>query len=437
MKPYPFQEIGIDWLRDKEHALLADEPGLGKTVQAIMAAQQIDFGCAKVLIVCPASLKYTWDRAIRRWTNNVNIQVYSSGKDRFENCQWTIVNYDLLLNREVFMSLLNQKFQVGIFDEAHYLKNKDAKRTRLVLLRGGLASRCDRKWFLTGTPVLNRPVELYPLIKAAAPQVIHPFTTYMGYTKYFCGGFMDGMSWNDRGATHIDELNRRLINSGFMLRRTKAEVLPELPEKTFEIIPVKVDQKPQFAFLWQKDDITKKNLGDYFNKEMTVGQVAEARQYTALEKLKVVIPHIKNLMLEKEKLVVFAHHREVVSQLMEALKEYNPVKVVGGIDAKAKDEAEQKFQKDKSCHIFIGNIQAAGTGLTLTAADTAVFAELDWTPGNLIQASDRIHRIGQPNACLIQMFVTKDSIEEYMLRRLVEKKDVCERVLQNQDYIFS
>lgn len=432
MHPYPFQEIGISWLKDKYYGLLADEPGLGKTVQAILAANE-----GTKLIVCPASVKYVWDRAIRTWTGDPDIQVYGSTRDRFEKRRWTIVNYDLLLYREIFMPLIFSKFNVAIFDEAHYLKNKDSKRTKLILLRGGLASRAEKKWFLTGTPILNRPVELYPILKAAAPEVIAPFTTYHGYTKYYCGGFMDGMTWNDRGATHVDELNRKLTGSGFMLRRLKADVLPELPEKTFEIIPVKVDQKQEFEFLWQRDDATKVNLGDYFNKDVSLGAVAACRQYIALEKLKVVIPHIKMILMEKDKVVVFAHHREVVAQLMESLKEFNPVKVVGGMDGKEKDEAEQRFQTDPQCRVFVGNIIAAGTGLTLTASDTAVFAELDWTPGNLIQASDRIHRIGQKNACLIQMFVTKDTLEEYMLRRLVEKKEVCERVLSCQDDIFS
>lgn len=438
MELYPFQEIGVSWLRDRTYALLADEMGLGKTVQAVMAARNRDiWGVDRVLIVCPASLKYVWCRAIQKWAGNSDIQVYNSTRDEFENRQWTIVNYDLLLYRDIFTPLHASRFKVGIFDEAHYLKNMESTRTKLVLLRGALASRTDKKWFLTGTPILNRPVELYAILKACAPEVIAPFTSYMGYTRYFCGGFQDGLTWNDRGASHIDELNARLVRSGFMLRRTKAEVLPELPEKTYEIIPVQVDQKPEFEFLWQKDDATKVNLGDYFNEDVSLGQLAAARQYIALEKLKVVIPHIKNLLLEKEKVVVFAHHREVVSKLVDALKEYNPVKVIGGISAKEKDDAENNFQTVPGTRVFIGNIQAAGTGLTLTAADTAIFAELDWTPGNLIQASDRIHRIGQKSACLIQMFVTKDSIEEYMLRRLVEKKEVCERVLNSQDDIFS
>jgi len=437
MNLYPFQEMGVQWLRSREYALLADEMGLGKTVQAVVAASYLPAG--RRLVVCPASLKYTWERAIEKWTGEKSIQVVSSSRDKIDpDAKWVIVNYDLLLYRDIFMGLYPLVFQLAVFDEAHFLKNADSKRTKLILLRGGLASRAIRKWFLTGTPILNRPVELYPLLKAAAPEVIKPFTSYYGYTKYYCGGFQDGLTWFDRGATHIEELNRKLTGSGFMLRRLKSEVLPDLPEKTYEVIPVKVEQKEEFKFLWQKDDVTKKNLGDYFNGDMdNLGALAAARQYIGLEKIKIVVPHIKALLLEKEKVVVFAHHREVVARLMESLGEFNPVKVVGGISAKEKDEAEQAFQQDPECRVFVGNIIAAGTGLTLTAADTCVFAELDWTPGNLIQASDRIHRIGQKNACLIQMFVTKDSIEEYMLRRLVEKKEVCEKVLATQDDIFS
>lgn len=442
MKLYPFQEMGVSWLKGRKTALLADEMGLGKTVQAIVAARECsgDASAQHALIVCPASLKYVWERMIKTWDNpGAIVQIVSSGKDRIYFARWTIINYDLLLKKEIFMQLLNRKFNFGIFDEAHYLKNTESKRTKLVLLRGGLASRCNHIWFLTGTPILNRPIELWPILKAAAPEVIHPFTNYIGYAKYFCGGYYDGISFNDRGSSHVDELNGRLTKSGFMLRRLKSAVLTELPDKTFEIIPVDVAHKPGFEFLWQKDDVTKTNFGDYFNKDDpgALGQVAEARRYIGLEKIKTVVPHIKALLLEKEKVVVFAHHREVVDILMKELADYNPVKIMGGMSAKDKNDSEYTFQHSRDCRVFIGNILAAGVGITLTASDTAVFAELDWVPGNLIQASDRIHRIGQKNACLIQMFVTRDSIEEYMLRRLVEKKDVCERVLKSEDDIYS
>ena len=225
-----------------------------------------------------------------------------------------------------------------------------------------------------------------------------------------------------------------------MLRRLKSQVLTDLPEKTFEIIPIDVKARAEFQFFWQKDDVAKKSFGDFFNKDDpgALGQVAEVRHYVAMEKLKPVIAHVHDLLTEKKKVVVFAHHRDVVSALMMAFADYNPVHIVGGMNAEEKNSAEQKFQMDPECRVFVGNIAAAGVGLTLTSSDTAVFAELDWTPGVLMQAADRIHRIGQRNACLIQMFVVRDSIEEYMLRRLVEKKEVCEKITDSPgDYIFT
>lgn len=438
MKLYPFQEIGVEWLKNRECALLADEQGLGKTVQTVVAVEQLKI--QRNLVVCPASLKYVWERTINEWDPDASVQVIQNGKSViYPDYNWTVLNYDLLLNRDIFMQLLRQIYGVGVFDEAHFLKSADSKRTKLVLLRGGLASRCKRKWFLTGTPILNRPIELYPLLKAAAPEAIAPFTTHIGYAKYFCGGFYDVRGFNDRGATHVEELNQRLVRSGFMLRRLKKDVLQDLPEKTFEIIPVDVSVKKEFEFFWQRDSITKTHLGDYFESDdpNILGRIAGVRQYIALQKLPHVITHIKELMDVKQKVVVFCHHREVAHKLFEGLHEFCPTLLIGGLDAKQKNTAAQDFQNDPKCRIFIGNIAAAGVGLTLTAADTCVFAELDWVPGNMMQAADRIHRIGQKNACLIQMFVTKDTVEEYMLRRLIEKKDICEKVLDNQDSIFS
>lgn len=435
MKLYPYQKIGVSWLKPRLNALLADEPGLGKSMQAVCAAQDH----ASILIVCPASLKYVWEREIKKWAKDAGSIQILNGKSKIEKARWTIVNYDILLNKELYLQLLPLTFDVGIFDEAHYLKNGDAKRTKAVLMRGGLASRCARKWYLTGTPILNRPIELYPLLKASAPEVMYPFTTYIGYAKYFCGGFYDNFGFNDRGASHVDELNAALTRSGFMLRRMKEEVLPFLPEKTFELIPVDVKATKEFEFFWSKDEATKVSFGDFFNAEDPgmLGKVAALRQYIAKEKLKHVLTHLKDLMQSKNKVVVFAHHRDIVDLLCDNLRPFNPVKVVGGMTAEAKNKAEQAFQNDPNVRLFVGNIQAAGVGLTLTASDTVVFAELDWTPGNILQASDRVHRIGQKNACLIQLFVTKGSIEEYILRRLIEKKEVCERVLDTEDSIFS
>lgn len=430
-KLYPFQVEGVEFLAARQQALLAYDMGLGKTVIAIATLNKLK--AKKILIVCPASLKYNWLREFEKWSEGrPSIQVVEGKNAHIErNVNIIIINYDLLLSRTIFFQLKEMKFAVGVFDESHFMKNRDAKRTQMVLIKGGIASRCVHKWYLTGTPVLNRPVELYPILRANRPDVIAPYDSYNAFAKRYCGAYFDGFQLIARGATHIEELNKRLTGSGFMLRRTKAEVLHELPPKQFQIIPVegKTSLKLETQkFNWSKKDLISKNL-DELVAGAELGDLAKLRHELALDKLSSVIEHLKDLLEIKEKIVVFAHHRDILKTLMAHFDKFNPVVLMGGMNSYEKDQAVNKFQKDKKCRLFFGQIQAAGVGITLTSADIAVFAEISWVPGEIFQAVDRIHRIGQDRGVLIQFFVVAGSLEEYMLKTVIEKKETVERLL--------
>jgi SWI/SNF-related matrix-associated actin-dependent regulator 1 of chromatin subfamily A len=430
MKLYPFQEEGVKFLYEHSACLLADEQGLGKTIQAIRAFSELK--ARKVLIVCPASVKYNWAREIETWSKEwYNVQVLEGRYARIE--KWAdvvITNYDLLLSRSIFEQTQQTKFAVGIFDEAHYLKTPASQRTKAILLRGGVASRCVFKWFLTGTPVLNRPVELYPLLKAAAPELIKPHTKYESFGKRWCGGHYRqngfGGEWWDKGATNIEELNGKLTKSGFMLRRLKNEVLNELPEKTYQILPISTSGLGKCRFLtWDKSDARRVNLS-----KLEPGELAKFRHDLAIAKLPHVISHIKDLLETKNKLVVFAYHRDVLERLEQEFRSHGTALVYGGVTAHERDELVSRFQNDVGTRIFLGQITAAGTGITLTAADTAVFAEISWTPGEIFQACDRIHRIGQKNAVLIQFLVFENTLEEFILRTVIDKKETIEKIVE-------
>lgn len=432
MKLYPFQEEGRDFLFAHSSALLAHEQGLGKSIMAITAFDKLN--AVKVLVVCPASVKYNWQREIEKWSGYWrNVQVLEGRYARIE--RWAdvvITNYDLLLSPAIAEQIKNMKFSVGIFDEAHYLKTPTSQRTKAILLRGGVASRCVFKWFLTGTPVLNRPVELYPLLKAAAPELIRPHTTFNSFAKRWCGGHwrqngFGGEFWA-KGATNIEELNERLTKSGFMLRRLKSEVLDELPEKTYQILPISTSGLGKSRFLtWSKSDARRVNLS-----KLEPGELARFRHDLAIAKLPTVISHVKDMLEEKEKIVLFGFHRDVLERLEHEFKAFNPVLVYGGVSAQDRDTRVNTFQSDPACKLFIGQITAAGTGITLTAADTAIFAEISWTPGEIFQACDRIHRIGQKNAVLIQFLVFEDTLEEFILKTVIDKKHTIEQIVERQ-----
>lgn len=430
LKLYPFQVEGVEFLRTRKVALLADDMGLGKTAQAIHAMKALK--ARKVLIVCPAAVKYNWRDELKLWDFPISKVQIVEGKFADIDCDANVViiNYDLLSAPKVFHQLTKMIFSVGVFDESHYMKNRNAKRTIAVLIRGGIASRCVYKWFLTGTPILNRPIELYPLLKAAKPDAIYPFTSYTAYAKRYCSGFFDGYAYNDRGSSNISELAEKLESSGFMLRRLKAEVLKDLPEKQFQVLPVHLDNIEYYEsqdFTFKKGEVKRLKFQDICGGDL--GQIAALRHQLAIDKFPTVKAHLKDLFEIKKKVVVFAHHRELIRIVNEAFSEMQPAIVRGGMSAEKKYEEVRRFQTDRNCRLFIGNILAAGTGTTLTASDIAVFAEIDWVPGNIFQAVDRIHRIGQDRGVLIQFFVIEDSLEEYMLQGVVFKKHTIEKLI--------
>lgn len=438
MKPFPFQEVGIKFLANRRSALLADEQGLGKTIQAALAVKELK--ARKVLVVCPAGLKLNWKRELEKWLGGEHkIQVLSGRLDKVQQAtDIVIVNYDLLVGELMLAQLLKLSFAVGIFDEAHYMKTRSARRTKAVFLKGGLASRCVYKWFLTGTPVLNRPVELYPMLKACAPEVLDPFLSFEQFARRYCGGHFDGFQFIAKGATNIAELNVALTKN-FMLRRLKKDVLKELPDKMYQIIDVeakdaKTKKLVEKEFNWSKQDVA-------YQKDLATGgaELALLRHELAREKIPAAIAHIKDLLEENEKVVVFAYHKDVIHSLMEGLAEFRPARITGDTLAANRQRSVDAFQTDPKIRVFIGQIQAAGTGITLTAASTVVFVETSWVPGEIAQAEDRCHRIGQKDSVLVQFLVFSGTFEEHQLRTVVDKKLTIEKIVdaRPEDYIFT
>ena len=448
----PYQVDGIDFLSSRNHAMLCDEMGLGKTIQAIGAINTLR--ARKVLVVCPATLKLNWKRELEKWLDRpLSIQVVSKTNAIVDPAaDVVIVNYDLLtygaqtllqaLSHQkspncrstsglILTQLLRREWAVGIFDESHYLKNMDSLRTKAVLHRNRLASRCVYKWFLTGTPILNRPSELYPIFKSVFPNVIEPFTTYTSYAKQFCGAYFNGYKLWDRGASNIPELCRRSKRAVIMLRRLKEDVLPELPDKQYQLVPL-LDRDNSAAvplinesLSWQIK-LKRQDIGG------ELGEIAELRHRIAKAKLPLCIEHINCLLETKEKIVVFAYHKDVIDSLEEAFKK-SCVRLDGSTGQKERQEAVDKFQSDAKTRIFIGQIQAASVGITLTAASTVVFVESSWVPGEIAQAVDRCHRIGQKNMVLAQFLIIADTIEEHMLATVIDKLKTIKRIHGEED----
>lgn len=437
MKPFPFQEVGVRFLTQRTSALLADEQGLGKTIQAILAVKTIKAN--RILVVCPAGLKLNWKREFERWMPGVKVQALFGRTDTVsQDTNVLVVNYDLLIGTEILNQLLKLKFAVGIFDEAHYMKSRNARRTKAVLLKGGIASRCVYKWFLTGTPVLNRPVELYPMLKAAAPEILGSFTTFESFARRYCGGFFDGFLFRADGATNTEELNKKLTES-FMLRRLKKDVLKELPDKMYQLIDIEAKDKETKDLIAKEFNWTKQDAA--YQKNLATGgaDLAIMRHDLARKKVPAAIQHIKDLLEDVEKVVVYGYHKDVIAELAAGLKEFQPAVITGDTPGVVRQKLVDEFQTSPAARVFIGQIQAAGTGITLTAASTVVFVETSWVPGEVAQAEDRCHRISQKNAVLVQFLVISGSLEEHMLRVLIDKKTTIEKIVDERhpEFMFT
>ena len=403
--------------------ILADEMGLGKTVQVAGLINDCP-GIKKVLIVCPASLKGNWLNELNHWLKRSFTKEVIEGKTgKPLGCDITIVNYDILNSRldsllEVFTpNSLGHSWDLIVWDEAHYLKNLSAARTKA---SRKLFFKSPRLVFLTGTPVVNRPCDFFTLLNAWG--VAHD---QRKYEIRFCGGHIQKMRfgpktvtrWFNLGATHLDELHQ--LAKPVMLRRLKKDVLSELPAKFRQVI--ELDGQDQFGSV----ELAGKWWENLDGK--AVSATAQAKKLCGVAKIPQVIAHVKSVLEEKNKVIVFAYHKDVVHGIAEAFKG-NSVVITGETPSAARTGIVKSFQENPNINVFIGNIVAAGVGITLTASDIVVFAELDWVPGNMAQAEDRAHRIGQQNNVLVQYLVTA-GVDAEIGKALAEKIDVIEAAI--------
>lgn len=466
----PYQKAGVAYTVGRPATLIADEPGLGKTIQALGLINSSDT-ITRALVVCPTSLRLNWAREARKWLVRPFEVIVVDGK-RFplaidatapvHGPVLVITNYERLVKlQKEFQSVA---WDLVVADEAHYIKNPDARRSQVVY---EVAMAAKQRVLLTGTPILNKPVELLPLAGLCDPdrfgdprQKRSP--QRWSFLKRYCGAHQEPrggkMVWVFDGATHLDELQERL-RASVMVRRLKADVLGELPPKRRQVVPVEVDMKsvetPTSRVWWEAVqaaeaeaalavvEADKKAYAEAAAKLRYLNQVAftemsDFRHKLGLAKVATGVEYVTNLLDGGvDKVVVFAHHRDVLEAAQKSFSEagYNPVLLYGGMDDAEKDGAVARFQGNKdvaadpSCRVFLGQIQAAGVGLTLTVASHVVFVELDWVPANTSQCEDRCHRIGQRGVVFVHHLVVDGSLDAHMVQKMVWKQEVAENAL--------
>ena len=425
---YPFQKVGVAFIEAKEgRVLIGDEMGLGKTMQAL-AWLQLHPELRPVIIVVPASLKLNWAKEAHTWMNRPRIQILSGTTPNIKlKGEIIIINYDIL---HPWMNvLLAYNPAVLITDECHYYKSSKAKRTKAVM---ALGRRIPYVLALSGTPILNRPIEVYNAVKLIDPTIL---PTRFEFAMKYCGAKNNGFGWDFSGATNTEELHEKLSIT-IMIRRKKVDVLPDLPDKMRSFIPMELDNEKEYQFA-ESNFIAfvrgrkGKEAAERASNAQALAEIEGLKQLAVQGKMKQAIEWITDFLESDQKLVIFAVHRFVIDTLMERFGTI-AVKVDGSVTGLNRQKAVVEFQTNLATRLFIGNIKAAGVGITLTAASNIAFLELPWTPGEMVQAEDRVHRIGQRNNVCIYYLLASGTIEEKIAKLIDQKRKVLDSVLDGE-----
>lgn len=459
----PYQRAGVAFAASREAALIGDEMGLGKTIQTIGLINYLP-GIRRALVVCPASLKINWKRELKKWLMPEREWFIGIADSKsFPRADIVIINYDILGHHREELRRL--PWDLLVLDEGHFIKNPDANRSKEVYggkVRGAKVPPipAKRRLILTGTPIENRPAEIWALWRYLDPDGCPTQQRFMQtyYESEPQEVFIRGGGGKKRKITsyteprNLDDLQYRLRTT-VMIRRKTADVLTELPPKRRQIIEIpQVDaaeliQQEFAAYREYKAAISARenartlaNERDYReritrlreNENQSMANLASARKRLALKKVPFVAQHTEEMVDSAGKVVLFAYHREVIERLRQRFGA-SAVHLYGGMSAAEKQAAIDAFDNDPRVTVFVASIIAAGVGLNLTVSNHQIFAELDWVPGRIEQAEKRCHRIGQERPVLIQHIHFEESLDAFMAKKIIEKQAHIEKALDKQE----
>ncbi|HMD52152.1 MAG TPA: DEAD/DEAH box helicase, partial [Solirubrobacteraceae bacterium] len=413
----PFQRAGVSYLLSRRRAFLADEQGLGKTIEAIATIAHDE--AYPAIVVCPSSLKLNWLRELEHWLPGRTAQALSGtvSPDRPDAAEITVVNYEILARR--LDELCEPLPRALVLDESHYCKNAAAKRTQAVQRLAAAVPSDGLVLALTGTPVTNRPAELISQLRI------------LGRLQEFGSGVQLGERF--RGPDAHLRLHWHLRARCFV-RRLKSDVLPQLPAKTRAVVPIELDNEGEYR-LAERDVVAwlQSQPLDLRELDARVAAALRAERLVRLNALKLLAARgklhsalrwIHDFCSSGERLVVFAHHREIQRSILEHFPK--ALHVLGEDPQSVRDRALQAFQgpDGPENQLIVCSIEVAGHGLTLTRSSSVAFLELDWTPAKHDQAEDRCHRIGQEDAVNAYYLLAADTVDESIATLLERKRAV-------------
>ena len=422
--PLDHQKESIQKLVENKKFILADDMGLGKTTSTIIAA--LESGSKKVLIICPATLKINWKREIENYSDK---SIYiSEGKNFNGDADFVIINYDIIKNfhttkKKETSQILDSNFDLVIVDEAHYIKNATAQRTKLI---NDLVKKVDRLWLLTGTPMTSRPMDYFNLLSLVDSPVAK---NWMAYAIRYCQGYQFNAGgrkiWNVTGASNLEELRDR--TAGLTLRRLKENVL-NLPDKIITPVYLRLKSKMYEAIMGEYYDWYDKNPEESKSLTVQFTKLTKIRQVIADEKITQTIELAENIIEQGKKVIIFCNFTDSLEKITEHFGKI-AVKLNGTMSKTEKQYSVDQFQENDKIKVFVGNIKAAGVGITLTAAEAVIFNDLSFLPSDHAQAEDRSYRYGQKNNVLVYYPIFENTIEGIIYDILNNKKQVIATVM--------
>ena len=425
--PLEHQKDAIEKLVGSKRFILADDMGLGKTTSTIIAA--LETKAKKILIVCPASLKINWEREIANYSDR---SVFiAEGKKYSTEPDFVIINYDILKNfhdtkdKENSL-LLKSNFDLVILDEAHMISNVQAQRTKII---NSFVKNIKRVWLLTGTPMTSRPMNYYNLLSIIESPVAQ---NWMAYAIRYCQGYQfkagNRKVWNVSGASNLEELRDR--TSKQILRRLKEDVL-DLPDKIITPVYLRLQSKEYENLMGEYYDWYDKNPDESSSLTVQFSKLMKVRKVIANEKVKQTIEFAENILEQGKKVIIFTNFTDTLQSIYHHFGK-QAVYLDGSCSNSVRQQAVDQFQNDEKIKVFVGNLKAAGVGLTLTAAEVVIMNDLSFVPAEHAQAEDRAYRYGQKSNVLVYYPLFDNTIEGVIYDILNKKKQIIRTVMGDQ-----
>ncbi len=431
--PLPHQKIAIEKLLANDRFILADDMGLGKTTSTIIAS--LESQSKKILIICPASLKINWQREIEIYSNKKTLIV--EGGKWGSTFDFYIINYDIIKNyhtigepeigEEKNTQISDTDFDLAIVDEAHYISNTTAQRTKLI---NDILSKIPKVWLLTGTPMTSRPINYFNLLRIVNSNVTLDWSSYV---RRYCGGYQFTVNgrkiWNTGGATNLEEL--RLKTKNTILRRLKTDVL-DLPDKIISPVFLTLSSTEYDSGLEEFIQIAQENK----NKEslsVTINRLMKIRKIISEQKVDYTCEIIDRCLEQGKKVIVFTNFTMALDMLHEKYKK-NSVVLDGRMSKEKRQKSVDRFQTEDKIKIFISNIVAGGVGITLTEAEVVIMNDLSFVPAHHSQAEDRAFRYGQKKNVVVYYPIFENTIEKIVYNILQKKKNIIDQVMGDGDF---